>query len=142
MFFILYPPCLLWFVVSYLWGIETFFWDYFYRGITSCILPMRNWNNLLFFWSSTWAWLFVVSYLWGIETPGIEDIYTHCHKNEPLYLTYEELKHNIFADQVIPALRCILPMRNWNVTFSNRWRSSRIQLYLTYEELKHHASNQ
>ena len=80
---------------------------------------------------------FVVSYLWGIETPGIEDIYTHCHKNEPLYLTYEELKHNIFADQVIPALRCILPMRNWNVTFSNRWRSSRIQLYLTYEELKH-----
>ena len=102
-----------------------------------CILPMRDWNLDSLF---SLQCLFVfVSYLWGIETQSWR--LRPCNPYTSLYLTYEGLKHPLIRTSVgkcnpfvsylwgietwkikrnrtIPKRVCILPMRDWNRTWS------------------------
>ena len=59
-----------------------------------------------------------------------------------LYLTYEELKHDLVILEYTTKINfcCTLPMRNWNDQLTNAHRGNDAELYLTYEELKLNSS--
>ncbi len=120
--------------LSYLWGIETIHSPRRFRTLYLVfILPMRDWNSLIFSHSSRFLFKFL-SYLWGIET--IDDVTLEWKKMK--FLSYLWGIETSLGRSCIVRRRqvFILPMRDWN----NSSRVSRPvkvkSFYPTYEGLK------